>query len=166
MPFKGPLEVDEITKSSCRLSWKAPEDNGGKPITGYVVEKMDKASGRWVPVSRTDPNVTECPVKGLQEGHEYLFRVKAVNDEGESEPLESDAAIQAKDPYGEAGRSARLHDLHGQSFGWPKRASSSMHAISLTLLGRKLDHSQMRAKKNLDLLFQVLLGTSDTFQLI
>jgi hypothetical protein len=27
-----------------------------------------------------------------------------VNDEGESEPLESDAAIQAKDPYGETGR--------------------------------------------------------------
>jgi hypothetical protein len=64
---------------------------------------MDKASGRWVPVSRTEPNVTECPVKGLQEGHEYMFRVKAVNDEGESEPLESDAAIKAKDPYGETG---------------------------------------------------------------
>jgi hypothetical protein len=47
--------------------------------------------------------VTECPVKGLQEGHEYMFRVKAVNDEGESEPLESDAAIKAKDPYGETG---------------------------------------------------------------
>ncbi len=102
--WSGPLVVDDITKSSCKLSWKAPEDDGGKPITGYIVEKMDKASGRWVPVSRTEPNVTECPVKGLQEGHEYMFRVKAVNDEGESEPLESDAAIQAKDPYGETGR--------------------------------------------------------------
>ena len=101
----GPLEVDDITKSGCRLSWRPPEDDGGKPITGYIVEKMDKASGRWVPVSRTEPNVTECPVKGLQEGHEYMFRVKAVNDEGESEPLESDAAIQAKDPYGETDNS-------------------------------------------------------------
>jgi hypothetical protein len=62
---------------------------------------MDKATGRWVPVSRTEPNVTECPVKGLQEGHDYLFRVKATNDEGESEPLESDVAVKAKDPYGE-----------------------------------------------------------------
>lgn len=97
---------------------------------------MDKASGRWVPVSRTEPNVTECPVKGLQEGHEYLFRVKAVNDEGESEPLESDAAIQAKDPYGEASLSVRLHDLQGLSCDWPIEPVS-MHAISLTLLGQK-----------------------------
>ena len=40
-------------------------------------------------------------VPGLSEGHEYLFRVKAVNEEGESEPLEADHAITAKDPYGE-----------------------------------------------------------------
>ena len=29
-----------------------------------------------------------------------MFRVKAVNDEGDSEPLETEAAIKAKDPYG------------------------------------------------------------------
>ena len=29
-----------------------------------------------------------------------LFRVKAVNDEGESEPLVADKAIKAKDPFG------------------------------------------------------------------
>lgn len=39
-------------------------------------------------------------VKGLQEGHEYQFRVKAINDEGESEPLETDGSIVAKNPYG------------------------------------------------------------------
>jgi len=98
--FSGPLEVTDVTKSGCHLKWKAPEDDGGKPITSYIIEKMDKATGRWVPVSRTDGNVTECPVKGLQEGHDYMFRVKAVNDEGESEPLESDVEIKAKDPYG------------------------------------------------------------------
>jgi hypothetical protein len=54
-----------------------------------------------VTVSRTDPNATECLVKGLQEDHSYVFRVKAVNDEGESQPLESSTAFQAKDPYGE-----------------------------------------------------------------
>lgn len=39
-------------------------------------------------------------VKGLQEGHEYNFRVKAVNEEGESEPLETEHSIVAKNPYG------------------------------------------------------------------
>lgn len=70
----------------------------GKPVTGYVVEKLNKATGRWVPVGKTDD--TEMEVKGLQEGEEYEFRVKAVNEEGESEPLKTDHSIIAKNPYG------------------------------------------------------------------
>ena len=94
----GPLKVTDVTKSGCHLEWKKPEDDGGKPITGYQVEKLDKSTGRWVPVGRT--NDTEMDVKGLQEGHEYEFRVKAINEEGESEPLVTDAAITAKNPFG------------------------------------------------------------------
>lgn len=94
---KGPLKVTDVTKGGCKLKWDKPEDDGGRPITGYIVEKFDKQQGRWVPVGRT--NDTEMDVKGLQEGHEYDFRVKAVNDEGESEPLETDSSIIAKNPY-------------------------------------------------------------------
>ena len=99
MPM-GPLEVYGVTKDSCKLNWRAPEDDGGMPILEYLVEKMDKETGKWVPVCRTKPDVTNTPVKGLQEGHEYLFRVKAINQEGESEPLVADKAIKAKDAYG------------------------------------------------------------------
>ena len=42
----------------------------------------------------------EADVSGLQEGKKYKFRVKAVNKEGESEPLETDTAILAKNPFG------------------------------------------------------------------
>ncbi|CAH1103156.1 unnamed protein product [Psylliodes chrysocephalus] len=94
---KGPLKVTDVTKGGCKLKWEKPEDDGGKPITGYQVEKYDKQTGRWVPVGRTTD--TEMDVKGLQEGHEYDFRVKAINDEGESEPLETDSSIVAKNPY-------------------------------------------------------------------
>jgi len=52
-----------------------------------------------VPVGRTTE--PEMDVKGLQEGCEYKFRVKAVNDEGESEPLETERATLAKNPFGE-----------------------------------------------------------------
>ncbi|XP_018789320.1 PREDICTED: twitchin isoform X17 [Bactrocera latifrons] len=101
---KGPLEIKDITKDSCKLKWKKPEDDGGKPVTAYQVEKFDKKHGRWVPVGRTSGNDTEIEVKGLQEGHEYQFRVKAINEEGESEPLESEVSIVAKDPYTTAGK--------------------------------------------------------------
>lgn len=39
-------------------------------------------------------------VTGLTPGHEYEFRVKAVNKEGESEPLVTLSSIIAKDPFG------------------------------------------------------------------
>lgn len=101
---KGPLKVEDITKDGCKLKWEKPEDDGGKPITAYQVEKFDKKTGRWVPVGRTSGNDTEIDVKGLQEGHEYQFRVKAINEEGESEPLETDGSIIAKNPYDPAGK--------------------------------------------------------------
>ncbi|XP_013148822.1 PREDICTED: twitchin isoform X2 [Papilio polytes] len=93
----GPLKVTDVTKNGCKLAWKKPEDDGGKPVTGYVVEKLNKATGRWVPVGKTDD--TEMEIKGLQEGEEYEFRVRAVNEEGESEPLKTDHSILAKNPY-------------------------------------------------------------------
>lgn len=39
-------------------------------------------------------------VTGLQPGKNYKFRVRAVNKEGESAPLETDKAILAKNPFG------------------------------------------------------------------
>lgn len=39
----------------------------------------------------------------LNEGHEYKFRVKAVNRQGTSAPLQTDHAIVAKNPFDEPG---------------------------------------------------------------
>ena len=36
----------------------------------------------------------------MQTGRMYKFRVRAVNRQGESEPLESERAIVAKNPFG------------------------------------------------------------------
>lgn len=48
-PPQAPLEPTSVTKSSCVLSWRPPKDNGGSPITHYVVEKMDTETLKWVP---------------------------------------------------------------------------------------------------------------------
>lgn len=42
----------------------------------------------------------DLEVSGLTPGKEYLFRVSAVNAEGESKPLEAEEKILAKNPYG------------------------------------------------------------------
>lgn len=50
---KGPLKVTDVTKKGCKLAWEKPEDDGGMPVKEYLVEKMDTATGRWMPVGRT-----------------------------------------------------------------------------------------------------------------
>lgn len=35
------VQVSDIFKTSCKLSWKSSESNGGAPILHYIVEKQD-----------------------------------------------------------------------------------------------------------------------------
>jgi len=87
--------VSEVTADGCELKWQKPDDD--VPVDHYVVERMDTEIGRWVPVCVS--KTPEAEVTGLHEGKEYLFRVKAVNAEGESVPLETDFGVVAKNPY-------------------------------------------------------------------
>lgn len=84
------------------MKWEKPEDDGGMPIKEYEIEKMDTKTGKWVRVGKVPGNSpnTEFEVTGLNPGSEYKFRVTAVNDEGDSEPLESERGVIAKNPYG------------------------------------------------------------------
>ncbi len=73
-----------------------------KSILNWIqVEKLDPDTGLWIPCGRS-PDVT-MEVKGLTPQKKYKFRVCAVNEEGESIPLEGDEEIIAKDPFGESG---------------------------------------------------------------
>lgn len=92
-----------MTKNGCKLKWKKPADDGGTPIREYEVEKMDVATGKWVRVGKIPGDRGDEPemfITGLEPGAEYKFRVTAVNDEGDSEPLTTKGSIIAKNPYG------------------------------------------------------------------
>lgn len=99
-PPKGPLKVEEVRSDHVKVKWEKPPDNGGTDVTGYVLEKMDLETGRWIPAGEVGPNVDNFTFQGLTPKKKYKFRVKAVNKEGESEPLETEEAILAKNPYG------------------------------------------------------------------
>lgn len=94
---EGPLRHNDVNKSSATLSWRPPKDDGGSEITHYVVEKMDNEAMRWIPVGESSG--TEIRVDNLIENHEYNFRVRAVNKQGQSQPLVTSQSITAKDPY-------------------------------------------------------------------
>lgn len=77
-----------------------PQEDGGSPITNYVIEKQDLKTGKWEPVSKFVRN-TLFEVMGLSEGHEYYFRVMAENQFGLSEPLQTPLSVAAQHPYSE-----------------------------------------------------------------
>ena len=62
---------------------------------------MNASTGKWEPISHPVPaNVTEFRVPKLKEGEEYNFRVRAENELGTGEPLDSDHATKVKNPFG------------------------------------------------------------------
>lgn len=95
---EGPLEVTGVTKNGCKLKWSKPKDDGGAPIEYYEIEKLDPLTRQWIPCGKSSE--PEANITGLQEGKQYKFRVRAVNKEGESDDLEADKFIVAKNPFG------------------------------------------------------------------
>jgi len=91
------LNPDEVRAEHVKLSWDPPLDDGGTPITGYLVRYMDIDSGEWATAcTSTSCNAT---AKGLKPGHLYQFEVSAINKEGQSEPLLTTDPILAENPY-------------------------------------------------------------------
>ncbi|KAG5886907.1 hypothetical protein JTB14_004195 [Gonioctena quinquepunctata] len=89
---EGPLKISDVHKEGCTLKWNPPQDDGGVLIEYYAVEKL---AGR-----SKEPKIE---LNNLEPGQEYKFRVSAVNAEGESEPLEAEQTIVAKNPFDEPG---------------------------------------------------------------
>lgn len=97
-PPEGPLDVSNIRKDGCRLTWKIPVDDGGAPILHYIIEKMDISRGTWSDAGMTTSLYHD--IIRLIHKREYLFRVKAVNSIGESDVLETDKSIIARNEFG------------------------------------------------------------------
>ena len=84
--------ITDFDNQSVTLRWGKPSQDGGRPITHYVIQKKDRFGG-WFDALVTDDSTCsatidelEARVPGLSEGKWYQFRVIAVNKAGESWP--------------------------------------------------------------------------------
>ncbi|XP_072886513.1 immunoglobulin-like and fibronectin type III domain-containing protein 1 [Hemitrygon akajei] len=87
---QGPIEVLESSESCISFKWKPPKDDGGKPITNYIIERQLVGKNTWTKVGETDASETTFSFTKVQPGKNYKFKVWAVNSEGVSEALLSD----------------------------------------------------------------------------
>lgn len=82
--------------------WNKPGIDGGSVVTGYFIEKRNKKSLRWKRIFKTPISETSLRVQHLTEGHEYQYRVCAVNKAGEGPFSEVSDNYKAADPVGKS----------------------------------------------------------------
>lgn len=96
----GKPEVTGTDKKSVALKWAPPEEDGGSPITSYVVEYRPKDSYNWQRKSDGIVPDTTFSVTGLKENSEYEFRVSAENKAGVGPPSPPTAPVKVVEPIG------------------------------------------------------------------
>jgi titin len=103
-PFKpvfAPGKVTELTatvkKARVTLLWTAPDDDGGSPLTGYVILRGESPDDmvELVQVGLS----TSYLDQDVEEGGTYHYTVLAVNDVGQGDPADS---VQVKVPKAES----------------------------------------------------------------
>ena len=63
----------QVRSDYCKLSWDAPEDDGGTAITQYTVAMMDLSVNQWVTAAETKDR--SAGIQGLKPGHLYRYTV-------------------------------------------------------------------------------------------
>lgn len=115
-----------MTRGTCRLTWKSPENDGGERVKSYYIEKKTVDGKAWTKVANLNPldrvshavtrfvtpnrlfqvNPTcaaqSLVVPDLIEGQEYLFRIRAENRFGFGPFVETIERTKARDPIRES----------------------------------------------------------------
>ncbi|MDG6226235.1 MAG: fibronectin type III domain-containing protein, partial [Candidatus Thermoplasmatota archaeon] len=85
----GNVQIEE-GRGHITLSWDPPSNSGGIPLTGYNIYRTSMTNGS-VLIGSVNANILEYVDEDIQTGAIYLYRVSALNDNGEgplSDPVE------------------------------------------------------------------------------
>lgn len=87
------LTATAVSSSQIDLSWSAPIDDGGYPITGYMIERSVDNGATWsTVVANTGNTATTYSNTGLSPNTTYTYRVYAINSVGTSAPSNTASA--------------------------------------------------------------------------
>ena len=141
----------------CKLSWDAPEDDGGTAITQYTVAMMDLSVNQWVTAAETKDR--SAGIQGLKPGHLYRyqlfdsrksnrhariilrFEVFAINKEGESPAAKLKDPVKAENPFTTPGVPTDVKivdfDENSVTLRWKKPATDGGREISNYIIQKK-----------------------------
>src|SRR5437879_9088069 len=87
------LTTPFVSSSQISISWFAPLNNGGSPITGYKIESSTDGGTTWnIVVANTGSTGTWYSNYHLLGSTTYSFRVSAINSAGTSSPSNTASA--------------------------------------------------------------------------
>jgi len=89
------LNAVSISATEINLDWNAPLDDGGSPITGYKIDRMEDSLTWQTIVSDTDDTDTNHVDSNLSSNTQYSYKVYALNDNGEGS---ASATVSATTP--------------------------------------------------------------------
>ena len=88
------LSARAVGETQINLSWTAPGENGGAPISGYKIESSPDGVANWTGlVANTGNTATTYAHIGLAAGTTRHYRVSAINSVGAGRPSNIDDAI-------------------------------------------------------------------------
>ena len=74
--------ADSEDPGEVTLRWGRPMDQGNSNITKYQVQRNQAGGGTWIDVAAPSGITVSYTFKGLTNGTEYTFKVRAVNSQG------------------------------------------------------------------------------------
>ena len=89
----GKPTIEYITESSVALSWSAPLNDGGLPITRYSVIVLTE-NDETLATHDFPTTATSCLLDTLEQGRLYIFRVKAANEAGAGDASEATKVVR------------------------------------------------------------------------
>jgi len=95
-----PPVVSEVHATSCTVTYKPPQRDGGAPLTGYILERRTPGTdSEWIRVNDTPVTDLQYTIDNLTPATEYEFRVAAKNKGGISDfSLMSPKILTAEKP--------------------------------------------------------------------
>ena len=116
--------------SSTQLTWSAPGDDGGAPITGYTLYRSATAGDPGIAVAH--PSTTSFTDTGLANGTTYYYTVTATNAAGEGPGATQTPATPRTAPSAVGGLTATPDDA-SVSLGWSTPSGNGSAISSYTV---------------------------------
>ncbi|KAL7407800.1 hypothetical protein ABVT39_013778 [Epinephelus coioides] len=88
-PPLGPVDIIESSANCIDFKWRPPKDNGGAPITDYILERQQIGRNSWKKLGKIGPE-PKYKDTDVDHGRKYCYHIRAETEQGISEMMETD----------------------------------------------------------------------------